>query len=77
MKVNKISVIFVITALVIVSLGVVINNDDVYATPDPEDIAFDYQLIYDVTRNLSERITKSYDIAHGELAKGRDFGSQG
>ena len=77
MKVNKISVIFVISALVIVSLGVVINNDAVHATPDPEDIAFDYQLIYDVTRNLSERITKSYDIAHGELAKGRDFGSQG
>ncbi len=77
MKVNKISVIFVISTLVITSLGVVINNDDVLATPDPENITFDYQLIYDVTRNLSERITKSYDIPHGELAKGRDFGSQG
>ncbi len=77
MIVKKISVVFVISTLVITSLSVVINNDDVHATPDPENIAIDYQLIYDVTRNLSERITKSYDIAHGELAKGRDFGSPG
>ena len=74
---KKISVVFVISTLVITSLGVVLNNDDVLATPDPENIAIDYQLIYDVTRNLSERIMKSYDIAHGELAKGRDFGSPG
>ncbi|HWR63047.1 MAG TPA: PKD domain-containing protein, partial [Candidatus Thermoplasmatota archaeon] len=61
----------------ITSLGVVINNDDVLATPDPENIIFDYQLIYDVAQNLSWRINQSYDIEHGELAKGRYFGSKG
>jgi hypothetical protein len=77
MIVKKISVISVISMLVITSIGIIINNDDVQATPDLEDITFDYQLIYDVTQNLSWRINQSYDIAHGELAKGRDFGSQG
>jgi hypothetical protein len=77
MIVKKISVVFIIITLIITSVGVIINNKDVHATPDSEDITFDYQLIHDVTQYLSERITKSYDIKNGSLAKGRDFGSQG
>jgi|GEM_PF-894232 len=77
MKLKKINVLIVMSTLVITSIGVVTINDETLATPDPEDIIFDYELIYNVTNYLSERITKSYDIENGELAKGRDFGSKG
>jgi len=77
MKLKKINVLIVISTLVITSIGVVINNDDTLATPDPEDITFDYQLIYNVTKFLSWRINESYNIENGELAKGRDYGSTG
>ncbi|HWR63958.1 MAG TPA: PKD domain-containing protein, partial [Candidatus Thermoplasmatota archaeon] len=52
-----------------------INNEDILASPDPEDIAFDYQLIFDTTQYLSWRINNSYN--NTEQAKGRDFGSKG
>ncbi len=77
MKPNKISVFFVINMLIITSISVVITNYDTLATPDPENISFDYELIYNVTNFLSKRITESYHFENGEIAKGRDFGSKG
>jgi len=78
MIVKKIGVFLVVSMLVITSIGVITNNDDVIAsTEGEENISLDLQMIYNITTYLSERITKSYDIEHGELAKGRVFGSKG
>ena len=74
---KKISVLLVESMLVMTSIIIVTNNDDVLANQEPENDMFDFQLIHDVTQYLSWRINQSYDIEHGELAKGRYFGSKG
>ncbi|DAC72937.1 MAG TPA: hypothetical protein DSN98_02520 [Thermoplasmata archaeon] len=76
-EIKKINVFFIINMLVITSISAIINSDNTSATSDPEDIAFDYQLVHNVTKFLSWRINQSYNIERGELAKGRDFGSKG
>lgn len=77
MMLKKICVLLIVSGLVMTSIIIVTNNDYVLANPDPENDIFDFQLIHDVTQYLSLRINQSYDIEHGELAKGRYFGLKG
>ncbi len=77
METKKINVLVVIGILIITSINIVVNNNSIVASSEPEESTFDYELIYNVAQFLSWRINQSYDIQNGELAKGRYFGSKG
>jgi len=75
---NKIIVIFIVMLLSISGMQLVFDDVNVIADTGGEEGEYlDYQLVYDVTEDLSKIVNDVYDVENGELAKGRAFGSKG
>lgn len=72
----------IVTLLMISSATLIIipNNLNVKADPgegEGDGIGLDFQLIHEITENLSQIVNTSYDVENGDLPKGRFFGSSG
>jgi len=71
-----------LAVFLIVSSGIqgtsgALKKNALYETPKTANITIDVPYIYNITTALSNIVFTAYDEAHGEIAKGRAFGTKG